>query len=52
MIAIQNELFPNGGLQERSANFSEFYIEYGNALIEKLMLQLQPFENKFTIVTL
>jgi bacillithiol biosynthesis cysteine-adding enzyme BshC len=52
MVSLQNELFPNGGLQERSANFSEFYIEYGNALIEKLMTQLQPLENKFTIVTL
>ena len=52
MVSLQNELFPNGGLQERSANFSEFYIEYGNTLIEKLMTQLQPLENKFTIVTL
>ncbi|MDP1086666.1 bacillithiol biosynthesis BshC, partial [Klebsiella pneumoniae] len=26
---LQNELFPNGSLQERTANFSEFYLEYG-----------------------
>jgi bacillithiol biosynthesis cysteine-adding enzyme BshC len=34
---LQNELFPNQSLQERQANFSEFYLENGNHLIEKLI---------------
>ena len=35
MTDLQNELFPNGSLQERNANFSEFYLEYGEQLIPK-----------------
>jgi bacillithiol biosynthesis cysteine-adding enzyme BshC len=49
---LQNELFPNQSLQERQANFSEFYLEYGDDLIEKLMLQLKPLEANFEIITL
>ncbi|MBX9807513.1 MAG: bacillithiol biosynthesis cysteine-adding enzyme BshC, partial [Flavobacteriaceae bacterium] len=49
---LQNELFPNQSLQERQANFSEFYLEYGNDLIEKLMLQLKPLDANFEIITL
>lgn len=52
IVSLQNDLFPNEGLQERVANFSEFYIEYGNGVIDQLMTQLQPLENEFTIVTL
>ena len=52
IIELQNELFPNQGLQERSANFSEYYIEYGAGLIEKLMAKLQPLENEFAILVL
>jgi bacillithiol biosynthesis cysteine-adding enzyme BshC len=49
---LQNELFPNQSLQERQANFSEFYLENGNDLIEKLMLQLKPLEDNFNIIIL
>ncbi|MDD3004405.1 bacillithiol biosynthesis cysteine-adding enzyme BshC [Flavobacterium sp.] len=50
ILALQNELFPNGGLQERTANFSEFYLESGNLLIEKLVAVLAPLENRFEII--
>lgn len=50
IIHLQNELFPNQSLQERQANFSEFYIENGVDLIPKLMEQLQPLENNFKII--
>jgi bacillithiol biosynthesis cysteine-adding enzyme BshC len=50
IVALQNELFPNEGLQERSANFSEFYVEFGPILIEKLMDKLHPLDHEFTIV--
>lgn len=49
---LQNELFPNRSLQERQVNFSEFYLENGPALIQKLMPQLKPLAANFEIVTL
>lgn len=49
---LQNELFPNTSLQERQANFSEFYIENGPALIPELIKQLHPLESNFKIITL
>lgn len=47
ITAIQNELFPNQSLQERTVNFSEFYEQYGNTLIAKLHEELDPFQKEF-----
>ncbi len=52
IIQLQNELFPNQSLQERKANLSGFYLDYGTELIEKILLELKPLEQKFTIITL
>ena len=52
ILLLQNELFPNQSLQERKTNFSEFYLEYGSSLIEKLLLELKPLEQEFKVVTL
>ncbi len=52
IIDLQNELFPNQSLQERQANFSEFYLENGEQLIPKIMSQLKPLEQNFNIITL
>tara|TARA_R110002096_G_scaffold148862_3_gene310048 strand:+ start:1622 stop:3214 length:1593 start_codon:yes stop_codon:yes gene_type:complete len=52
MTDIQNELFPNQSLQERKANFSEFYLEYGESLIPNLIENLKPLQGAFTILTL
>ncbi len=52
ILLLQNELFPNQSLQERKANFSEFYLEYGYSFIEKLLLELKPLEQEFKVVTL
>ncbi|MFV7236330.1 bacillithiol biosynthesis cysteine-adding enzyme BshC [Flavobacterium sp. ZB4R12] len=49
---LQNELFPNQSLQERQANFSEFYLENGERLIPKLINQLKPLECNFDIIIL
>lgn len=49
---LQNELFPNRSLQERQNNFSEFYLENGGSLIEKLLSELKPLEKEFNIITL
>lgn len=47
---LQNELFPNKSLQERQANFSEFYLESGINLIPKLIEKLKPLDTKFEII--
>ncbi len=52
IIALQNELFPNQSLQERKVNFAEFYVEFGEALIEKLVKELKPLEQEFKVVVL
>ncbi|HLV40521.1 bacillithiol biosynthesis cysteine-adding enzyme BshC [Xanthomarina sp.] len=52
VVALQNELFPNKSLQERQANFSEFYLEYGDQFIPQLMLNLQPLNQEFLILNL
>ena len=49
---LQNALFPNGSLQERNANFSEFYLEYGESLIPTLINNLEPLNGKFTLLSL
>ncbi|MCF4101024.1 bacillithiol biosynthesis cysteine-adding enzyme BshC [Gillisia sp. M10.2A] len=48
---LQNELFPNKSLQERQTNFSEMYLEYGEALIPSLIEKLNPLELQFKILT-
>ena len=52
IIVLQNELFPNHGLQERKLNFSEFYVDVNQKFIEKLFHQLNPLESNFSIITL
>ncbi|MNE37962.1 putative cysteine ligase BshC [compost metagenome] len=52
MTDLQNELFPNQSLQERQANFSEFYLENGTNLIPILINKLKPLEQNFNIITL
>ncbi|SHH02943.1 bacillithiol biosynthesis cysteine-adding enzyme BshC [Flavobacterium micromati] len=51
IIDLQNELFPNQSLQERQANFSEFYLENGENLIPMIVEKLKPLENQFDIIT-
>ena len=50
IIDLQNELFPNLSLQERQANFSEFYLENGENLIPAILHKLNPLENKFEVI--
>ncbi len=52
MTDLQNELFPNQSLQERNTNFSEFYLEYGEQLIPKLIENLEPLKGEFIILNL
>ncbi len=48
---LHHELFPNESLQERNANFSEFYEEEGNNLIIKLISSLDPLKLEFDVIT-
>ena len=50
--SLHLELFPNGSLQERVINFSELYLEHGDAFIEHLKRELAPLNQKFHILTL
>lgn len=52
MTDIQNELFPNQSLQERTVNFSEFYLQFGKSFIEQLIENLEPLEMDFKVLTL
>ena len=52
MTDLQNELFPNKGLQERQANFSEFYLAFGEQLIPRLIQHLKPLNQEFSVVVL
>lgn len=49
---IKNQLLPNQSLEERQRNFSEFYLEYGDGLIEALKASLKPLALEFTILEL
>ena len=49
---LQNELFPNKGLQERQVNCSVFYSEFGPSLITSLLEELKPLEQEFKVLVL
>jgi len=52
LTAIQEQLFPKQNLQERTMNFSEFYLMYGADLFSELKENLDPLAHEFTIMTL
>jgi len=51
-LIVQQELFPNGSLQERQANFSYFYKDHGPELIQVLKSELDPLDFQFTVIPL
>lgn len=48
--SLQNQLFPNQSLEERTRNFSEIYLELGRDLIPMLLEALQPLKLEFTVL--
>ncbi len=48
--AVLDYLFPNGGLQERSDNFLNFY-RGDQQFVKKLIAQFDPFDFRFHILT-
>jgi bacillithiol biosynthesis cysteine-adding enzyme BshC len=51
VTVLQDDLFPRQSLQERNMNFSEFYLEYGDVLILKLIENLEPLKGEFLVLT-
>ncbi len=47
---LQDQLFPKGSLQERQANFSEFYEELGLELMPLILRRLDPFKMEFDLI--
>ncbi|MFA9290626.1 MAG: bacillithiol biosynthesis BshC, partial [Solirubrobacteraceae bacterium] len=52
IIEIKSSLFPNNLLQERTMNFSEFYLEHGNQLFNKIYTSIKPLDFNFTVIVL
>ena len=52
IVLLQNEILPNQSLEERQRNFSEYYLEYGDTLINVLKESLKPLQLEFTVLTL
>ncbi len=50
LLILQEQLFPNRSLQERYANFSEFYLEHGAGFLNCLEHHLNPLEMRFTFL--
>ncbi len=49
---LKEKLFPESGLQERHENFLSFYANYGSQLIDDLVNESDPLEEKFMILEL
>ncbi|NLP56559.1 bacillithiol biosynthesis cysteine-adding enzyme BshC [Lutibacter sp. B1] len=47
---LQNELFPNQSLEERTRNFAEYYVEFGDKLVPMLLSALNPLKLQFSII--
>ncbi len=52
LVDLQNAMFPAQSLQERTLNFSELYLESGDALISMLLDALDPLNTEFSIITI
>jgi len=50
MATLHESLFPNDGLQERQANFTSFFVDYGPELVADLMEILDPFALEFSLI--
>lgn len=48
---IKDDIFPKGGLQERTENFGLFYVKWGQSFIDELIKNFEPLDFKFTVLT-
>jgi uncharacterized protein YllA (UPF0747 family) len=47
---LKSALFPNGSLQERVDNFSEYYMEYGEVFFDAIVEGIKPFGGEFMVI--
>ena len=47
---VRQQLFPNNGLQERTTNFMQFYVDHGNSMIEFLIQHCDPFVKELLVI--
>jgi bacillithiol biosynthesis cysteine-adding enzyme BshC len=50
IVILQNELFPNQSLEERTRNFSEIYLNLGDAFIPMLIDAIKPLDLEFKVI--
>lgn len=48
LLAVKNELFPNGNLQERSENFLTFYLN-DRSFLQKLLINFDPLDYRMQL---
>jgi bacillithiol synthase len=48
--AVQEHLFPGGGLLERRENFASYFAREGQAFFDELLAQLDPLDPTFSIL--
>lgn len=48
--SVFDRLFPENGLQERHANYFEFYEKYGEEFLSTLLETLDPLDFEFTLI--
>ena len=48
--ALVDRFFPNRGLQERRENFAGIWLRQGSAMIDTLIQELDPLDERFTII--
>lgn len=47
---LKDSLFPNGGLQERVDNFSEYYMDHGESFFDGIVDGIKPFGGAFLVI--
>ena len=50
IMTLLDEISPNDNLQERIFNFSNFYKDYGKNMIDIIKNNLDPLDQKFSVV--
>ncbi len=51
MRSLKERLFPGGGLQERSDNFSGYYEQYGEALFDHIYEAIDPIDTRLNVLS-
>ena len=50
LTSLNNEIFPNKSIQERSCSFLPYYIKYGKRFFDLLIKEISIFDNKYIIL--